>query len=88
MSGALANYQPRRRDEIIIDSNPEGKYRDIEANIDYWFWFRQRILKYGSNARILSPQCLVDEIDREYKKICDKLSINENNQKKAPIDKL
>jgi predicted DNA-binding transcriptional regulator YafY len=75
MSGALANYQPRRKDEVIIDRNIEEKYCDIEATIDYWFWFRQRILKYGSNARIIDPQCLVDEIDREYEKICNKLTL-------------
>ena len=72
-TGKLANYQPRRKDEIIID-NPDRHsqtYRDIEATIDYWFWFRQRILKYGSNVQILSPECLVKEIYEEYQKIWD-----------------
>ncbi|MGJ5672442.1 MAG: helix-turn-helix transcriptional regulator [Nostochopsis sp.] len=73
-SGALSNYQPRRKDEAIVYSDPEGKYRDIEARVDYWFWFRQRILKYGANAQILSPQNLADEIKQEYKKIWEKLS--------------
>ncbi|KOP24635.1 transcriptional regulator [Hapalosiphon sp. MRB220] len=69
MSGQLANYQPRRKDELVIYSDPQGKFRDIEATIDYWFWFRQRILKYGANVQILSPQKLADEIKNEYKKM-------------------
>jgi predicted DNA-binding transcriptional regulator YafY len=85
MSGALANYQPRRKDEVIICSNPEEKYRDIEATIDYWFWFRQRILKYGANAIILSPQNLVDEINQEYKKIWKRLSADENGKNNAAL---
>lgn len=68
-SGQLANYKPRRKDEVVIDDDPEGKFRDIEATIDYWFWFRQRILKYGDNVQILTPQLLADEIKKEYKKI-------------------
>ncbi|MDZ8054083.1 MAG: helix-turn-helix transcriptional regulator [Aulosira sp. ZfuVER01] len=68
-SGALSNYQPRRQDEAIVDIDPEGKYRDIAATVDYWFWFRQRILKYGANAQILSPQFFADEIKQEFDKI-------------------
>lgn len=77
--GQLANYQPRRKDEIIIDNSDGNSQsdrvsepevcRNIEATIDYWFWFRQRILKYGSNVQILSPECLVKEIYEEYQKI-------------------
>ena len=73
-SGQLSNYQPRRKDEEIVYRDPEGKYSDIEATIDYWFWFRQRILKYGVNAEILTPQNLADEIKQEYQKIWEKLS--------------
>ncbi len=73
-SGQLSNYHPRRKDEEIVDRDPEGKYCDIEATIDYWFWFRQQILKYGANAEILTPQMLTDEIKKEYKKIWGKLS--------------
>ncbi|MGB3649866.1 MAG: WYL domain-containing protein [Rivularia sp. (in: cyanobacteria)] len=80
MSGALCNYQPRRKDEVIICQNSEEKYCEIEATIDYWFWFRQRILKYGANAEILSPQKLVDDIDREYIKIFERLSVNKNSK--------
>jgi predicted DNA-binding transcriptional regulator YafY len=79
-SGSLANYQPRRKDEVIVYENSEGKYRDIEATIDYWFWFRQRILKYGANAQILSPEKLADEINKEYKKIREILSADENSK--------
>jgi predicted DNA-binding transcriptional regulator YafY len=73
MSGPLASYQPRRKDEVIVYNDSEEKYRDIEAIIDYWFWFRQRILKYGANAQILSPENLADEMNKEYKKIRERL---------------
>ncbi|MEH1765386.1 MAG: WYL domain-containing protein [Nostoc sp.] len=79
-SGQLSNYQPRRKDEMIIYSDPEGNFCDIEATVDYWFWFRQRILKYGVNAQILSPQNLADEIKKEYEKIWKKLSSDENSK--------
>lgn len=68
-TGQLSNYNPRRKDELVIETDPEGKFRDIEATIDYWFWFRQRILKYGANAKIISPQTLAEQIKNEYKKI-------------------
>ena len=73
MSGQLWNYQPRRKDEVIVCKNSEEKYCDIEATIDYWFWFRQRILKYGKNARILSPEKFAEEIEKEYREICERL---------------
>lgn len=78
-SGQLANYKPRRKDEVVICSDPEGKFREIEATIDYLFWFRQRILKYGANAKIISPQILADEITKEYKKIWEQFSVEENS---------
>ncbi len=80
MSGQLANYQPRRQDEVIIYSDTEGKFCDIEATIDYWFWFRQRILKYGANAQILSPENLADEIKKEYQKIWENFSADDNSK--------
>lgn len=73
MSGQLWNYQPRRKDEVIICKNSEEKYCDIEATIDYWFWFRQRILKYGKNARILTPEKFAEEIEKEYLEIYERL---------------
>jgi predicted DNA-binding transcriptional regulator YafY len=79
-SGPLANYKPRRKDEEVVYEDPEKKFRDIEATIDYWFWFRQRILKYGANAQIISPQILADEMDKEYKKIFERFSVNENSK--------
>lgn len=85
-SGQLAHYQPRRKDEVVISSDPEGKFREIETTIDYWFWFRQRILKYGANAQILSPQSLADEIKKEYKKIWENLSADENSKNKNSTD--
>ncbi len=80
-SGQLANYKPRRKDEVVIYSDPEGKFREIEATIDYWFWFRQRILKYGANAKIISPQTLADEIKKEYKKIWEQYLLEDNSKK-------
>ncbi len=68
-SGQLSNYQPRRKDEVIVYSDDKHKFCDIEATVDYWFWFRQRILKYGENAQIISPKNLAEEIQQEYKKI-------------------
>ncbi len=85
-SGQLAHYQPRRKDEVIIFSDPQRKFREIEATIDYWFWFRQRILKYGANAQILSPQILADEIKQEYKKIWENLSADENSKNQNSTD--
>ena len=76
-SGPLANYQPRRKDEVIVYKDSQEKYRDIEATIDYWFWFRQRILKYGANAQIISPENLANEMNKEYKKVRDRLSADE-----------
>jgi len=73
MSGQLWNYQPRRKDEVIKCKNSEEKYCDIEATIDYWFWFRQRILKYGKNARILTPEKFAEEIEKEYQEIYEGL---------------
>lgn len=83
-SGQLSNYQPRRKDEEIVYRDPDGKYSDIEATIDYWFWFRQRILKYGVNAEILTPQNLADEIKQEYQKIWEKLSADDNKITSSP----
>jgi predicted DNA-binding transcriptional regulator YafY len=65
MSGPLANYEPRRSQERIIEINTEKKYIDIETTEDYLFWFRQRILQYGQNVQILTPQWLRVEIKKE-----------------------
>ncbi|MBA3921499.1 MAG: WYL domain-containing transcriptional regulator [Nostocaceae cyanobacterium] len=80
MSGSLSDYQPRRKDETIVYRDLEEKISDIEATVDYWFWFRQRILKYGANAQIISPQSLANEINKEYKKVWERLSANKNSK--------
>lgn len=63
MKGVLATYQPRRHHERVLKRHEE--YVDIETKEDYLFWFRQRILQYGSNVQILEPQWLVQEIVQE-----------------------
>lgn len=62
MTGPLANYQPRRGHEEVIERNLKQKYVEIETKEDYPFWFRQRILRYGANARVLDPPWIVEEI--------------------------
>ncbi|MEB3827393.1 helix-turn-helix transcriptional regulator [Phormidium sp. CCY1219] len=65
MTGPLATYEPRRSHERVITRNlPEG-YVEIETVEDYPFWFRQRIFRYGSHARVLSPPHVVEEISNE-----------------------
>lgn len=65
MSGALGTYQPRR-------ANERERLRDLEANFveivtqeDYLFWFRQRILQYGSSVQMLEPEWLAQQIAQE-----------------------
>ncbi len=75
MSGPLANYQPRRANEVELHRDADGQFVDIETTEDHWFWFRQRILRYGRNAKILKPQWMADQIQEEYKqalKTCEK----------------
>ncbi|MFH7241350.1 MAG: helix-turn-helix transcriptional regulator [Spirulina sp.] len=75
MSGPLASYQPRRANEVELHRDSDGQFVDIETTEDHWFWFRQRILQYGSNVRILEPEWMADQIQEEYKralKTCEK----------------
>ncbi|WP_017659635.1 WYL domain-containing protein [Baaleninema simplex] len=66
MSGPLANYRPRRHQERVID---EGNgFVEIETREDCEFWFRQRILQYGSNVRVLSPEWFARDIEKEWRK--------------------
>lgn len=65
MTGALANYQPRRHHEKLITKNLDKKYVEIETEEDYLFWFRQRILQYGKNVQVLSPDWLAQDIAQE-----------------------
>ncbi|MBE9111602.1 WYL domain-containing protein [Nodosilinea sp. LEGE 07298] len=66
MSGPLAYYQPRRANEVELYRDPDNQFVDIETTEDHWFWFRQRILQYGRNVRILEPQWMADHIQEEY----------------------
>jgi predicted DNA-binding transcriptional regulator YafY len=66
MTGSLSSYNPRRHNETVIQRNVEQHYVEIETNEDCLFWFRQRILQYGSNVRILTPQWLHQEIVEEH----------------------
>ena len=45
----------------------QGKFVDILTEEDYPFGFRQRILRYGSNAQVLEPEWLVKEIGNIFK---------------------
>lgn len=65
MSGPLATYQPRRNHERVLDRAEDKSWVKIEAQEDYLFWFRQRILQYGSNVLLLSPFWLVAQIAKE-----------------------
>ncbi len=76
MSGDLANYKPRRKDEYIFYRDPNGKFSDIETIVDYWFWFRQRILQYGANVVVISPKEFAHEIKQEHEKAFNKYSQN------------
>lgn len=65
MTGALANYKPRRHHERVIAQNLDERYVEIETEEDYLFWFRQRILQYGKNVQVLSPSWLVKHLAEE-----------------------
>lgn len=70
LSGPLSNYKPRRKQERIKEKNEEGVI--IETTEDYLFWFRQRILKYGANVEVLTPEWFRNDIKEELKKAYDK----------------
>lgn len=67
LSGPLATYKPRRSHEQVLHRDPQGKFVDILTEEDYLFWFRQRILRYGANARIIEPDWLASELEKEFK---------------------
>jgi predicted DNA-binding transcriptional regulator YafY len=64
MSGPLKNYQPRRANEREVTRNDE--YVEIETTEDYYFGIRQRILQYGSNIQVLSPEWFAKDILHEW----------------------
>jgi predicted DNA-binding transcriptional regulator YafY len=70
MSGPLKNYQPRRANEREVDRT--STYVEIETTEDYHFGIRQRVLQYGSNIQILSPQWFVEEIHAEWQRAATK----------------
>ncbi|MEA5468312.1 WYL domain-containing protein [Spirulina sp. 06S082] len=69
MSGALAKYKPRRDREEVIQYNSESV--DIKTTEDYIFWFRQRIMQYGANATVLTPDWLREDLHQELKRTLD-----------------
>lgn len=68
MSGPLGTYQPRRNHEQELNRDPDGTFVEIATQEDYLFWFRQRILQYGSNAQVLQPNWLAHQIAEELQK--------------------
>lgn len=78
LSGPLAYYKPRRSHEQVLYRDPQGKFVDILTEEDYPFWFRQRILRYGMNARVIEPDWLASELENEfnqaYQNYCKPLS--------------
>lgn len=77
MSGALGTYQPRRANEQEILRDANAQWVEIEAQEDYLFWFRQRILQYGSNVQILSPAWIAQQMGEELAKAARKYTNNE-----------
>ncbi len=75
MSGPLGVYQPRRINEWEISRDPDKQWVEIETQEDCLFWFRQRILQYGENVRVLHPPWLVryfaNTLQRAYKNYCE-----------------
>ncbi|ACK70143.1 conserved hypothetical protein [Gloeothece citriformis PCC 7424] len=65
MTGSLVYYQPRRNHEKVIERNLDDKYIEIETIEDHLFWFRQRILQYGKNVQVLTPNWLAKNIAQE-----------------------
>ena len=64
----MSNYKPHRDRERTSDIDPNGKWVEIETEEDCLFWFRQRVMQYGSNAEILNPAWFADDISREFQK--------------------
>ncbi|MEB3887061.1 WYL domain-containing protein [Lyngbya sp. CCY1209] len=65
MSGPLATYKPRRDHEKVVERNRDRNYQILETREDQLFWFRQRILHYGKNVRVLEPEWLADRLREE-----------------------
>jgi predicted DNA-binding transcriptional regulator YafY len=67
LSKGMSNYQPRRDREQVLERNLKKEWVDIKTEEDCLFWFRQRIMQYGSNAKILEPQWFAEEVAAEFK---------------------
>jgi len=65
LSGALGMYQPRRANERELLRDTEANFVEIVTQEDFLFWFRQRILQYGSNVKVLEPIWLAQQVARE-----------------------
>ncbi|NEZ54667.1 helix-turn-helix transcriptional regulator [Adonisia turfae] len=67
MTGPLGRYQPRRANETIIkrDSAKTSQWVEISTTEESLFWFRQRLLQYGENIRLLAPEWFVKKIAAE-----------------------
>lgn len=68
MTGPLGTYQPRRANEQELYRSPKAEFVEILTQEDYLFWFRQRILQYGSNVQVLEPAWLAKQIAQELKR--------------------
>lgn len=75
LTGALGKHQPRRPQEQIIEQNRENNFVIIKTKEDCLFWFRQRIMKYGANAEILTPEWLRQKMGQEFKRAYDKYAL-------------
>ncbi|MBT9314675.1 helix-turn-helix transcriptional regulator [Leptothoe spongobia] len=67
MAGPLGRYQPRRANETVIkrDSAKTPQWVEISTKEESLFWFRQRLLQYGENIRLLTPEWFVKKIAAE-----------------------
>jgi predicted DNA-binding transcriptional regulator YafY len=65
MSGALGTYQPRRANEREVLRDADVNVVEIATQEDYLFWFRQRMLQYGSSVQVLEPEWLAQQIAQE-----------------------
>ncbi|MGB3403842.1 MAG: WYL domain-containing protein [Microcoleaceae cyanobacterium] len=75
MRGGLSRYKPRRSNETVLYQDPDDKFVEIEAKEDCLFWFRQRMMQYGSNVKILEPEWLATEIQDEHQKAYQQYSL-------------
>jgi len=64
LTGALKNYQPRRG-ETVIQRDRDAGFVEMESEVDYLFWLKQRILKYGRSVCVSSPDWFAASIENE-----------------------